>query len=193
MLTGALQMKLLPTDNPHNFARLLIRLLPASDYTKTGTMMSTLRILAENPHVASASTLPKFQIDSTMDKFKGMFKGKDAVSRLVEGLHQYLTQQSVTIKLPTSVFTEHVPPGNITVADRDDFFAQNRLWIIPRVTNYSSREAKVEFAKFERIGVGRDKLLPFVTSPLVSLGSWVQSVSRAENGLGVVSGELPFR
>ena len=50
----------------------------------------------------------------------------------------------------------------------------------------------MDFAQFERIGVGREKLMPFVTSPLKELEGWVQVVGRSANGLGPVSGEMPF-
>ena len=57
--------------------------------------MSVLRILAENPTIASHLHVPKFQIDSGMSKRKGMFQGKDAVSRVLDQSAAFFRQEGV--------------------------------------------------------------------------------------------------
>ena len=75
LLTGTVKFKLHPSDRPHNWGRLLFRLLPPSDFKTLSAEMSVLRILAENPPVAAHPAIPKFQIDSGMSKIKGMVAG----------------------------------------------------------------------------------------------------------------------
>jgi len=192
LLTGTLQLRLFTSDDPHNFARLLVRLLPGTDYMKQSTQMSTMRILAENPAVAGEANIPKFQVDSAMDKLKGIFKGKDAVTRLLSSLHDYFTKQSVSISFPTCVFEEHVPPGSITLADKVHFFKHHRLWVIPRVTNYSRRSSTINVASFSRINVSKDQLVELLSIPLRQLGTFVNRVGAATLQKSAVKSQLPF-
>ena len=193
LLSGILNIRILGDDDPHNFARLLIRLLPSSDTNKKSSAMSALRILAENPHVASAPDLPKFTIDSAMDKFKGMFKGKDATTRLLEQLHAHLTSTKVTIKFPTQTFVEAIPPGSITLPDRNEFFSLSRLWVVPRVTNYDSRRGMIETSLFQKIGVPPPEVQAFLTTPLQTMATtYITKLSRTERGQQLVGSALPF-
>ena len=112
LLTGTVAFKLHPSDKTHNWGRMLFRLLPASDFKTLSAEMSVLRILAENPPVASHPSIPKFQIDSGMSKIKGMFAGKDSVTRLIDQLHNFLCQEGVRAMIKNVMVTQiHMRPN----------------------------------------------------------------------------------
>lgn len=64
LLVGTVAFKLHPNDRTHNWGRILVRLVPPSDFKRKSAEMSALRILSENPSVAQHPHIPKFQIDS---------------------------------------------------------------------------------------------------------------------------------
>ncbi len=172
LLVGTVAFKLHPNDKTHNWGRILVRLVPPSNFKQKSAEMSALRILSENPSVASHPHIPKFQvshaicfvtltfllfyfvncvsklcsyqylhywsqIDSAISKFKGMFQGKDAVSRILNELHTFLTKQSIRSMLNFPVATiEHQSPAVMTLRRPNSFF-DYRLWVIPRVSDYS--------------------------------------------------------
>lgn len=68
LLVGSVAFKLHPNDKTHNWGRILVRLVPASDFKRKSAEMSALRILSENPSVAQHPHVPKFVIDSAMSK-----------------------------------------------------------------------------------------------------------------------------
>lgn len=164
LLVGTVAFKLHPNDKTHNWGRILVRLVPPSNFKQKSAEMSALRILSENPSVASHPHIPKFQvshaiglvsvkcvsklcyyqyshfwsqIDSAISKFKGMFQGKDAVSRILNELHTFLTKQSIRSMLNFPVATiENQSPAVMTLRRPNSFF-DYRLWVIPRVSDYS--------------------------------------------------------
>jgi hypothetical protein len=62
LLVGTVAFKLHPNDKTHNWGRILVRLVPQSDFKRKSAEMSALRILSENPSVASHPHIPKFQV-----------------------------------------------------------------------------------------------------------------------------------
>ena len=58
LMTGSLSVRLLPADSPFVLGTLLIRLLPPKDFKRKDELMSILRMLSYNPHLASAA--PRF-------------------------------------------------------------------------------------------------------------------------------------
>jgi len=62
LLVGTVAFKLHPNDKTHNWGRMLVRLVPPSDFKRKSAEMSVLRILSENPSVAQHPHIPKFQV-----------------------------------------------------------------------------------------------------------------------------------
>lgn len=66
-----------------------------------------------------------------------MFQGKDAVSRILNELHTFLTKQSIRSMLNFPVASiESQSPAVMTLRRPNSFF-DYRLWVIPRVSDYS--------------------------------------------------------
>ena len=59
LMTGTLSVKLRATDSPHCMAMMLMRLMPPKETQKADTLMSALRVMAENPLVCFE--LPKYE------------------------------------------------------------------------------------------------------------------------------------
>ena len=134
LLTNTVAFKLNPSDRPHNWGRCFFRLLPPSDFKNGSAEMSILRILAENPNIAAHPNIPKFQIDIGMNKIKGMFQGKDAVSRLLEQLHVFLKQEGVQKMMNNTPTLKESIQRTAMILTRPESYSQHRLWVVPRIT-----------------------------------------------------------
>lgn len=194
LLTNTVAFKLHPSDRPHNWGRMLFRLIPPSDFKSGSAESSALRLLAENPQIASHPGIPKFQIDSGINKFKGMFQGKDAVSRLLDQLHAFLVQESVRkmiLSLPT--LKESVP-RTAMVLSRPQSYSHHRLWVVPRITDYSRSTFYLDIQNCAAVNIPLKQLQSFASRPLapLKLEKFVNNMSRGELGLMPVSGALPF-
>jgi hypothetical protein len=208
LLTGSCPLKLHPSDRTHNWGRLFVRLLPSSEYNKKKAEISLLRILSENAQVAQHPHLPKLMLDSGMKKFQGMFKGTDAISRLLGDSNTFLRKESIRpmIRLP-EVYEECESQSTIvlkpTSAPSDDStnsssssgaVSRHRLWAVPRVADYSQSEFELEVANCASVNIPVGQLKAFATKPLapINLDHFVKYLSRSECGLPHVSGEVPF-
>ena len=60
LMTQTRKFKINPNDRPHNWGRMLLRLIPASDFKILSAEMSILRILAEKPQMAGHPSIPRF-------------------------------------------------------------------------------------------------------------------------------------
>lgn len=194
LLTGTVSFKLHPSDRPHNWGRILFRLLPPSDFKTLSAEMSTLRILAENPPVAGHPQTPKFHVDSGMSKLKGMFAGKDSVSRLIEQLHTFLTQEGVRAMIKnTTVYQESLPRSTM-ILTRPRSYSQHRLWVVPRISDYSQAKFYLDVQNCGAVNIPIRQLQAFAGQPLgpIKLENYVSYLTRMENGLQPVSSQLPF-
>lgn len=156
--------------------------------------MSALRILAENPQVASHPNIPKFKIDSGMNKIKGMFQGKDAVTRLLDELHAFLIQPSVkSMLINTQTLNESIP-RTAMILSRPENYSQHRLWVVPRLTDYSRSTFYLDVQNCAAVNIPLKQLQAFATTPLapMKLEKFVIELSRPELGLPPVSGAVPF-
>lgn len=194
LLTNTVGFKLHPNDRPHNWGRLFFRLVPAGDFKSGTAEMSALRILAENPQIAAHPNIPKFKIDSGMNKIKGMFQGKDAVTRLLDELHAFLTQPSVKqmiINVPT--LNESIP-RTAMILSRPESYSQHRLWVVPRITDYSRSMFYLDIQNCAAVNIPLKQLQSFASRPLapMKLEKFVKELSRGELGLPPVSGAVPF-
>jgi hypothetical protein len=194
LLTNAVAFKLHPSDRPHNWGRILFRLLPPGDFKAGSAEMSALRILAENPHIAGHPNIPKFQIDSGMNKIKGMFQGKDAVSRLLDQLHAFLTQESVRKTMLKSPTLKESVPRTAMILSRPESYSHHRLWVVPRITDYSRSNFYLDIPNCAAVNIPVKQLHAFASKPLapMKLEKFVVNLSRNELGLTPVQGSLPF-
>jgi hypothetical protein len=194
LLTNTVAFKLNPSDRPHNWGRLLFRLLPPSDFKSGSAEMSALRILAECPNIASHPNLPKFQIDSGMNKIKGMFQGKDAVSRLLEQLHSFLKQEAVQKMIVHPPTLSESVPRTAMILTRPESYSSHRLWVVPRITDYSRSVFHLDIQNCSAVNIPLKQLQAFATRPLapLKLETYVNYLSRHELGLNPVSGVIPF-
>lgn len=194
LMTNTVAFKLHPNDRPHNWGRILFRLLPPSDYKTTSAEMSVLRLLAENPQIASNPQIPKFQIDIGMAKVKGIFGGKDAVSRLLEQLGEFCQKDNVrNMCKKHDVLPESAPRSTMILA-RPKSYSENRLWVVPRITNYSQAIFHLDIQNCATVNIPAQQLQAFATKPLapMKLEKFVEELNRAQLGEAPVSGTLPF-
>lgn len=195
LLLGTVAFKLHPNDKPHNWGRFLLRLLPSSDFLHKSAEMSALRLLAENPSVASHPNIPKFQIESGMTKFKKMFNGTDAVTKVIEQLHEFLTKPQLKAMI------EHPPLYQESTTSRDTIrlkapssYAENRLWVVPSINNYSQSLFTLDIQNCANVNIPTTQLQAFATKPLapVKLESFIRYLDRSQRRLSPVSGSVPF-
>ncbi len=194
LLTNTVKFKLHPADRPHNWGRMLFRLIPPSDYKTLSAEMSILRILAENPPVASHPSIPKFQPDSGMSKLKGMFAGKDSVTRLIGELHTFLNQEGVRAMIKnTSVYPESLPRSAM-ILSRPESFSSHRLWVVPRISDYSQEKFYLDVQNCAAVNIPFKQLQAFASKPLapIQLEKFVCYLSRMQVGMPPVSSTLSF-
>jgi hypothetical protein len=194
LLTGTVKFKIHPSDRPHNWGRMLFRLLPPSDFKLLSAEMSILRILAENPPVAAHPNIPKFHVDSGMKKLKGMFQGKDSVTRLIDQCHSFMSQEGVRAMIKnTDVFQESLPRSTMILA-RPESYSQHRLWVVPRISDYSQNRFYLDIQNCAAVNIPQKQLQAFSTQPLapIKLDTYVTKLSRSQIGLPPVSAAVPF-
>ena len=194
LMTSTVAFKLHPNDRPHNWGRMLFRLLPPADFKCTSAEMSVLSILAENPTLANHPNIPKFQIDSGMAKLKGVFQGRDAVTRLLEQLTAFFKQQGVRNLMVLSPVLKECTPRSTMILNRPDSYSQHRLWVVPRISDYSQSKFYLDIQNCASVNIPAKQLQSFATKPLapMKLDSYVIYLSRPQMGYRPVSGALPF-
>jgi len=194
LLTATVKFKVHPSDRPHNWGRMLFRLLPPSDFKTLSAEMSILRILAENPPVAGHPSIPKFHIDSGMTKIKGMFAGKDSVSRLISQLHNFVSQEGVRAMIAnTNVYQESLPRSTM-VLSRPESYASHRLWVVPRISDYSQSQFFLDVQNCAAVNIPLKQLQAFASKPLspINLETFICYLARAQVGEPPVPTIVPF-
>ena len=194
LLTNTVGFKLHPSDRPHNWGRYLFRLLPPSDFNTKSAEMSVLRILAENPSIAGHPSIPKFQIDSGMAKLKGVFAGKDAVSRLLDQLGAFFKQNGIRNLMHNMEVLPDSNPKSTMILNRPESYSQHRLWVVPRITDYSQSQFHLDIQNCASVNIPVKQLQAFATKPLAPMGldKYVAMLSRGQLGLQQVSPAFPF-
>ena len=194
LMTGTVAFKLHPSDKTHNWGRMLFRLLPPSDFKTLSAEMSILRILAENPPVASHPSIPKFQIDSGMNKLKGMFAGKDSVTRLIDHMHAFLCQEGVRAMIKNVQIYQESLPRSTMVLGRPESYSSHRLWVVPRISDYSQSRFYLDVQNCGAVNIPLKQLQAFAGQPLspIKLEKFVQYLNRAQVGEPPVVSTLPF-
>lgn len=195
LLTSSIAFKLHPNDKPHNWGRLLLRLLPPSDFSQKSAEMSALKILAANPSISSHPNIPKFQCESGMSKIKKMFNGTDAVSKVIESLHNFLSKEQISsmIEVPKQ-FKVSAPVQSYVKLKAPSSYAENRLWVVPRIADYSRNNFELDIQNCANVNIPTAQLQAFATKPLapIKLESFIQFVDRSQRRLPIVSSAVPF-
>ena len=194
LLTETVAFKLHPSDKTFNWGRMLFRLLPPSDFKTLSAEMSILRILAENRPVASHPSIPRFQIESGMNRLKGMFHGKDAVSKLIDQCHQFMSQEGVRSMIKNiSIYQESFPRSTM-ILGRPESYSQHRLWVVPRISDYSQSKFYLDVQNCGAVNIPLKQLQAFASKPLkpIKLSSYVSYLTRMELGQPAVSSALLF-
>ena len=194
LLTGTVAFKVHQSDKTHNWGRMLFRLLPPSDFKTLSAEMSILRILAENAPVASHPSIPKFQVDSGMAKFKGMFAGKDSVTRLIDQLHNFLSQEGVRAMIKNTNLYQESLPRSTMILNRPESYSQHRLWVVPRISDYSQSSFYLDVQNCAAVNIPLKQLQAFSSKPLapIKLETYVVYLTRSQLGLPQVSTQIPF-
>ena len=195
LLLGKVPFKVHPNDRPHNWGRLFLRMLPPSDYNHKCAEMSALRILAENPSIASHPNIPQFQIDSGMKMIKKMFAGSDAVSKLIEQLHVFLTRPQLTAMIEhPQQYKEAQIAQNTVVIKAPSSYSENRLWVVPRISDFSEDTFVLDMQNCATVNIPTAQLQAFASRPLapIKLENFVQYLDRSQRRLGLVSSAVPF-
>ena len=195
LLLGTVAFKLHPNDKTHNWGRFLLRLLPPSDFLHKSAEMSALRLLAENPSIASHPNAPKFQIESGMTKLKKMFNGTDAVSKVIEQLHAFLTKPQLKsmIEFP-QLYKESKTSRDTVRLKAPSSYAENRLWVVPRTNDNSQGVFNLDIQNCANVNIPTSQLQAFSSKPLapIKLESFINYLDRSQRRLSPVSGAVPF-
>lgn len=131
---------------------------------------------------------------SAMLKFKGMFQGKDAVSRLLAELHTFLTKQSIRSMLNFPVASLECKSPTVMTLRRPNSFFDYRLWVIPRVSDYALSLFHLDVQNCATVNIPLSQIQAFASQPLapIKLQSFVVNLSRAQLRKSNVSGVVPF-
>merc|ERR1712185_164793 len=90
-------VRILPTDSPYILGALLVRMLPHRDHTKRGPLISILRVLSYNPHLANG--MPRYE-DNRRFKLKKMLKSSDLLTSLFDAVREYLVAHQAEVRWP---------------------------------------------------------------------------------------------
>jgi hypothetical protein len=195
LLLGTVAFKIHPNDRPHNWGRYLLRLLPPGDFLHHSAEMSALRLLAENPNIASHPNIPKFQMESSMTKLKKMFNGTDAVSKVIEQLHLFLSKPQMTAMIEhPQMYKESMTSRTTIKLKAPTSYAENRLWAVPRISDYSQNLFNLDVQNCANVNIPSAQLQAFATKPLapIKLESFINFLDRSQRRLSPVSGSVPF-
>lgn len=187
MMTGTLPVRILPNDSSYNWACVLLRLFSPKKFEKTQTMMSILRILANNPDLVKA--VPKYE-DDRKHKVSVMFRGQQVVKKLLEKCNSVMQKHAASIQWPAKMPMPWNPGTHIsaplTVPPQS-----LRRWLAPRNTEFSlrSREyAPIELAALSGIAVGHDRIEASHFAGL-PLGTFVDKYVTTSTSNQALSGE----
>ena len=129
-----------------------------------------------------------------MSKFKGMFQGKDAVSRDHNEHHTFLTKQSIRSMLHFPVASiESTSPAVMTLRRPKSYF-DYRLWVIPKVSDYSQALFSLDIQNCSAVNIPLAQIQAFASMPLapIKLETFVVYLSRSQLRKPSVSGAVPF-
>ena len=129
-----------------------------------------------------------------MSKFKGMFKGTDAISRLLAEANEFLRKDSVRPMNRGPDVNRECESQSTIVLKPLESFTLHQLWVVPRVADYLQSEFELAVQNCAAVKIPLAQLKAFPSTPLapINMDAFVRFLSRTECRLPHVSGEVPF-
>ena len=178
ILSGALPIKILPTDNPAMLVYFLIHTMPRSDTCTESVMMSALRILTNNPKILTQPNLPMYE-DTRKFKISIIFAKQGSFENFMKALVQFLTEQDRNIRWPnvsplTRRQEEALQPLVPGPAAREEHI--QRGWFTIEIPDYNCAARTL----VPGLMGSKEDVAAFSSIPLLPLGlqQWVEVVPR---------------
>ena len=146
LMTASLNMRILPADSPYILGALLVRSLPPSDHRRRGPLMSILRVLSYNPHLASG--MPRYE-DNRRFKMRRMLKSSDMLKALFDAVREYLVKHQSQVRWPPQR-----PPYRASAMIKIEAVGElreklQRRWLDADVTDSANESRNLKAVKFE--------------------------------------------
>ena len=215
LFTGTLKCQLSADEPPGRIASALLRLLPSGD-TQPGTIMSILRVLDCNPHLAASA--PPFEEESAGFSLRGALDmGKNSKARLkfLDTVMQWVQAHAGEISMPDAYVCpeshwkleaddENHPayrlsPPICALSPPNELKTKDRTAVCPRVPDFArihhylhnfrctSRAGSAAGLTQKEVEVhAADVLAP------IGLPEYCVELTQADRGLKPIDGKLPF-
>lgn len=200
LMRGDVVLKLHANDSGHALGCMLIRMLPPADTQSKSFLMSILRVMMHNPHLARH--LPRFEDDRKV-KFSLMFGGQEVLTKLLERVTEVIKQHEAegNLKWPPHSFSIFESDATLRLPHEAAAYLQHggravtrlppqmRCWLTLRGGIPSTKRA-IRPSSFASEG----EVAAFGRMPLQvnDLPGKVVTRTRTERGLQLLSPRLPF-
>jgi hypothetical protein len=116
------------------------------------------------------------------------------VSRLIEQLHQFMIQDGVRAMIKNVNIYQESLPRSTMILSRPESYSQHRLWVVPRITDYSQARFFLDVQNCAAVNIPQKQLLAFSSQPLapIKLGEYVANLTKSQMGEILASPILPF-
>jgi len=198
IMTNGYQFCILPNDNGHTLASLMVRFLPPDERLTKNLLMSLLRTLIMNYQLLEDPELPLYE-DKRKIKFATMFAGMTTpFSILVKSLQAFLVAKAATLKFnPENMGDGPAIDNTVVVTPMDQ---TPRGWASARVTEFTcaSRTLAVIDPENDKTPPGhtvtQNTIKCFASFPLALIGlqRFVKSLTRTDRGMEPLSPDIPF-
>lgn len=182
-MTGALAMRILPTDTSFCLAYFLIHMLAPKDYMRQSSLMSILRVMNTHFLLSTSAAMPRWAAS------KSWFGKSSDFIKFYQKVKAHMLSQREAFHFAK------LPPANIdrmpVVFGPDPSApAAGRGWLTPRLADMSCCSRPL----VPGASTSAADVRAFASCPLATLGleSYVTARSRAERGLPALSPTLPF-
>ena len=168
LLTNSLNVRILPSDSPYILGALLVRTLPPHEHRKRNPMMSILRVLSYNPHLAAA--MPTYE-DNRRFKLKRMLKSSDLLKSLFDAVREFLVGHQADVRWPPQR-----PPyraaAMIKVLPFDELLLKSRAWLTADVSDAANERRTLHAARTSSaaFAFGSEEVKHCANAPLTPAG-----------------------
>lgn len=194
LMTATLSVKIRATDSPHGLAMMLMRLMPAKETQVPDTLMSALRVMANNPLVCTS--MPKYEAQTGI---KALGNKANQWMNLLVGIKEAL-DASNDVFWPPSKHSEYAAAPHMAALSLSKYIVADRSTLSPRIKDYALRQRKLcevpgIAESGTNVGVSSEELLEFggvmMDKPL-GLSNFVELQGRSARGLQDIPEELCF-
>jgi hypothetical protein len=198
LMTGSLRLQILPGDSTFELATLLIRLMKPSEFQGKNILLSILRILMNNPQLASNQSIPKVIDDpkkNSLFKMTTMFMASEnAFSKLMKELQPFFVDNKAQISWPKPRAPIDMKAVSEIPLDIPSEKFLHRSCLAPRVANYSCSQRVLAPFVSGKLGISDKEILAFSSMPLlpIQLDNYLQRLNRDQMGYEQVPNKLPF-